>query len=237
MALPPIIQYDAHIISPGTDLTLTGVGTPHLTAKYGDYGTNYTTGKKADCTLEMGYSNVQYTINNDNSITVTGETGYPPYIPGLSRVATGLAAQGDQTIKIWFNGQLVLDVVTPTGQSGVFDLNLPSTFSVTIPPSNNPQPAYPAALEFYNAVTNTLNPDRFYFGLIITNPNPPDYRPGALYDGSLWQSHNRSAGEAHIYTGSTWREMRTADGGTSSDNPPSIYTGTKWVNQRKLGKE
>ena len=235
MALPPIIQYDAHIISPGTDLTLTGVGTPNLTAQYGDYGTNYTTGKKADCTLSISYSNVSYTINNDNSITVTGRV---TQFPGLVRTPTGLSAQGDQTIKAWFNGQLVLDEVTPTGQEGTFILSTPTgPFSVTIPPSNNPQPAFPAALEFYNAVTNTLNPDRFYFGLIITNPNPPDYRPGAIYDGSLWQSHNRSAGEAHIYTGSTWREMRTADGGTSSDNPPSIYTGTKWVNQRKLGKE
>ena len=235
MALPPIIQYDAHIISPGTDLTLTGVGTPSLTAQYGDYGTNYTTGKKADCTLSISYENVQYTINNDNSITVTGRV--TPF-PGLVRTPTGLSAQGDQTIKAWFNGELVLDEVTPTGSEDVFILQTPiEPFSITIPPSNNPQPAYPAALEFYNAVTNTLNPDRFYFGLIVTNPNPPDYRPGAIYDGSVWQAHNRSGGEAHIYTGSTWREMRTVDGGTGSDNPPSIYTGTKWVNQRKLGKE
>lgn len=66
-----------------------------------------------------------------------------------------------------------------------------------------------------------------------------DYRPGAVLDSnSVWQSHNRTGGTAHILTGGgTWREMRTINGLEASDNPPSIRMNNKWLNQRKLGKE
>lgn len=65
-----------------------------------------------------------------------------------------------------------------------------------------------------------------------------DYRPGATLDSNnVWQSHNRGTGKAHILNSSNvWQEMRTVNGLTSSDNPPSIRT-DKWYNQRKLGKE
>lgn len=65
-----------------------------------------------------------------------------------------------------------------------------------------------------------------------------DYRPGAVYNGSNdWLSHNRSAGRADIYDGSTWNTMRTLDGGTGTGNPPEIYDGTTWHNMRKIGTE
>lgn len=236
MALPPVITYDAKILSPGTDLTLTGVGTPNISAQYGDYGQNYQTGKKADCVIAISYRNVAYTINGNNSITVTGEIS--PV--NLVRTATGLPATGNQTMWSKFNGTQTWTQVVATGSSGTYSLNIPGTFSVTIPPSWDPQPSYVASIEFYNAVTNTLTPDHFYLGIQITNPNPPDYRPGAIYDSSnnQWLSHNRAGGESHIYNAGTgkWVEMRTTSGGTESDNPPSIYNGTKWVNQREIGK-
>lgn len=234
--LPPIINYDAYIISPGTDLTLTGVGTPNISAQYGDYGQNYQTGKKADCTLAVSYSNIQYTINVDNSVTVTGEIA--PV--SLVRTSTGIAAEGYQTMWAKFNGQQTWGNTVATGSSGTYNLGIPSSFSITIPPSWDPQPTYVASVEFYNIVTNSFSPDHFYLGIQITNPNPPDYRPGAIYDSSnnQWLSHNRAGGESHIYNASTdkWVEMRTTSGGIESDNPPSIYNGTKWVNQREIGK-
>ena len=74
MAVGPTYTYDAHMISPGVDLTLTGVGTPNLTATYGDYGgVGEAESLKARCTISINYTNIQYTINDDNSITVTGE--------------------------------------------------------------------------------------------------------------------------------------------------------------------
>lgn len=81
-----------------------------------------------------------------------------------------------------------------------------------------------------------LYDDIMRMGLTFKNILPADYRPGATLN-SVWLSHDRTGGKAHILTsGGTWREMRTVDGLTASDNPPSIYT-TKWMNQRKIGKE
>lgn len=81
-----------------------------------------------------------------------------------------------------------------------------------------------------------LYDDVFRMGITFKNILPADYRPGATLN-SVWLSHDRTGGSAHILTsGGTWREMRTVDGLVASDNPPSIYT-TKWMNQRKIGKE
>lgn len=81
-----------------------------------------------------------------------------------------------------------------------------------------------------------LYDDVFRMGITFKNILPADYRPGATLN-SVWLSHDRTGGKAHILTsGGTWREMRTVDGLTASDNPPSIYT-TKWMNQRLIGKE
>ncbi len=81
-----------------------------------------------------------------------------------------------------------------------------------------------------------LYDDVFRMGITFRNILPADYRPGATLN-SAWLSHERTGGKAHILTsGGTWREMRTNNGLTESDNPPSIRT-TKWMNQRKIGKE
>ena len=81
--------------------------------------------------------------------------------------------------------------------------------------------------------------DRLNMGVKFVNILPPDYRPGATLDsGSLWQSHNREAGKAHILgSGGTWAEMRTMAGLEDSDNPPSIRLNDKWLNQRLIGKQ
>lgn len=63
-----------------------------------------------------------------------------------------------------------------------------------------------------------------------------DYRPGKIWNGLDWKSHNRSGGADNIYNGSTWREMKTTDGGSGTGDPPSIYN-NGWKNQRKIGSE
>jgi hypothetical protein len=236
MAVGPVFTYDAYIISPGVDLTLTGVGTPYLTATYGDYGgSGEAGGLKATCTIVINYTNLQYTINNDSSITVTGE------INGAVLKRRFVASStNQQELTTWFNNQQTFHQTIGTSQAGEWDLNIPNAFSVTIQPSHNPQTQWPAAIHYKNHNTRTtLPPDEFYFGLGILNPNPPDYRPGAVLDsGLVWQSHNRTGGDSHILgTNGNWIEMRTLDGGSSSGNPPSIRKNDKWVNQRKIGKE
>lgn len=236
MAQGPTYKYDANLLSPGVDLTLTGVGTPNLTAAYGDYGgVSEAESLKARCTISINYANIQYTINNDNSITVTGE------ISGGVLTRTLVASSTNkQEITAWFNNQQVFYQIVDTGSSGTYDLNIPDTFSVTIPPSTNPQYSWPASIHFKNHNTGSSKPpDEFNLGLGILNPNPPDYRPGAILDANaVWQSHNRSGGKAHILKpNNTWSEMRTLEGGTGMGNPPSIRLNNKWANQRKIGKE
>lgn len=242
MAVGPEYTYDAYIINPGVDLTLTGVGTPHLTATYGDYGGWGESGaKKATCTISIDYADVNYAINDDNSITVTGT------ISGCNLVRTFVASSTNiQEITVWINDRQVFHDFIGTSQAGTWNL-IPNAadrnFSVTIAPSNNPQFQWPASIHFRNhntqSDTSIYPPDEFYLGLGIKNPNPPDYRPGAILDGNgVWQSHNRSAGDAHILTtGGTWRQLRTDNGLAAMGNPPAIRYQDAWHNQRRLGKE
>ena len=52
MAVGPTYRYDANLLSPGVDLTLTGVGTPNLTATYSDFGgVGEAESLKARCTI------------------------------------------------------------------------------------------------------------------------------------------------------------------------------------------
>lgn len=79
--------------------------------------------------------------------------------------------------------------------------------------------------------------DVMQMGVEFKNILPADYRPGKIWDGSTWQSHNRAAGFEKIYTDpSTTREMRTIDGGVGTGNPPLIYN-ERWLNERLIGQE
>lgn len=84
-----------------------------------------------------------------------------------------------------------------------------------------------------------LYDDIMRMGLTFKNILPADYRPGATLDSSsVWQSHERTGGKAHILTsGGTWSEMRTLGGLVDMGNPPSIRKDDKWYNQRLIGKE
>lgn len=233
MASGPTYTYDAYIIAGGQDLSLSGAGTPNLTATYHDYGgIGEAVTQKAACTISVNYANLAYTINNDNSITVTGN------INGAVLVRSKIAdSSNTQEITAWFNNQQVFHTYVDTGSSGTYDLNIPSSFSVTIPPSLNPQAQWPASIHFknHNTGAGTRPPDEFYVGLGITNPNPPDYRPGQCLHSGTWESHNRSGGSANVLRSGTWTEMRTLNGGDASGDPPTIRTNGDWKNQRKIG--
>ena len=79
--------------------------------------------------------------------------------------------------------------------------------------------------------------DRLYAGIKFTNDMPPDYRPGAILQNGVWQSHNRNNGESHILCNSRWSEMRTDNGHTENDNPPSMRMNDRWTDQLLIGKE
>lgn len=113
------------------------------------------------------------------------------------------------------------------------------TYTFTLAPgqdANRSTVHYTNDAHFVGGGQEGLYDDVFRMGITFKNILPADYRPGATLN-SVWLSHERTGGKAHILTsGGTWREMRTNNGLTESDNPPSIYT-TKWMNQRKIGKE
>ncbi len=241
MALNPIINYDAHLLNPGVDLTLTGVGTPTLTASYGDYGGSGESGTlKANCTLSISYSDVTTRVDSHNNVIIEGT------VTGGTLTRTHVAnSTNTQQITAWFNGQQVFQTIVNTGASGTFQLlPTPYYFSISIPPSNDPQPQYGPSIHFLNANMQKTDwtkypPDEFTLGLVVTNPNPPDYRPGKVLDSDgQWQSHNRSAGAANVLNGQrAWTEMRTASGGEQTGNPPTIAgSGFIFHNMRKIGE-
>lgn len=65
-----------------------------------------------------------------------------------------------------------------------------------------------------------------------------DYRPGKVWNGSDWLSHNRNpSGKANVRTSSTWKEMRTIGAPTAKNDPPTIYHDSEWYDMRKIGTE
>ena len=228
----PVIDYSAKILQPGVNLTIEGNHTQNITAVYDD--TTISLGTIATCRVHIQYSNVQWTLNNDNSVTVTGDITACSYAREDKYPGTVVSVSWD----VWaeFEGQRVFSAVITGDQSGTWNINVPTHFSITVPP-NTEDYAY-ASLHFFSGpIGYSYTPDEFTVGLLIDNPNLPDYRPGKIYNGSNWMSHNRAAGFEKINTSaSTTREMRTQDGGVGTGNPPTIYNGT-YLNQRLSGSQ
>lgn len=87
---------------------------------------------------------------------------------------------------------------------------------------------------------NNVQRENYAYAYVsVFNDLPNDYRPGTiLNNSSIWLSHNRTNGEAHILKGNgKWAEMRTVEGHNENNNPPSIRTTNRWTNQLLLGKE
>lgn len=229
----PNIDYDVDIIHTGANLRVEGEGTPNITAIYDDVAA---VGTLATCRVNIQYSNVQWTLNNDNSVTVTGNITSAT----LTRTRVYQGSSGLMW-NIWadFNGERRFSTTVVGASSGTYNLNFPSSFSITVPPLTT---STAASIHYFNQWTQggsdpSYQPDEFTVGLIVTNPNLPDYRPGKIWDGSAWKSHNRAAGFEKVNTSpSTTREMRTQDGSVGTGNPPTIYNAA-WKNQRKIGSE
>lgn len=226
----PIIDYDVTIIHTGANLQVTGEGTPNITASYDDVTASSVL--LAHCSLNIQYTNVQWTINNDNSVTVTGN------ITSATLVRNGTGASSTLSYNIWtqFNGSTTFSTTVVGSSSGTYNLNFPASFSITVPPQTT---STASSIHFFSQWTGgTYDPDEFTVGLIVTNPNLPDYRPGKVMDNnSTWQSHNRTNGRAYIRNQSAQVEMRTLDGAVGTGNPPTIRHNAEFKNMRKSGAE
>lgn len=78
--------------------------------------------------------------------------------------------------------------------------------------------------------------DEMTAGVSFRNDLPADYRPGATFNGVRWGCNNNSGGACNVWTGSSWQECRTENGGSASDNSPFSYNGS-WLNQYKIGNQ
>lgn len=139
-----------------------------------------------------------------------------PYMPG-NRSSLYMKGQG-----------LVLDQLYST-TTRTFNVNM--TFTIDVTDGDVPILAY---------VSSGWSPGPIYEWLdheVLVSWFELDYRPGAVWNGSNWLSHNRASGVANIRTSSAWQTMRTVDGGTGTDNPPLIKHSSGWRNMRRVGQD
>lgn len=109
-----------------------------------------------------------------------------------------------------------------------------SVYTFTLAPG---QDLERSSLFVHNQTSGAVSYDDIWAGIQFKNPLPADYRPGALVDNNVWLSHNRNGGEAHVFNGSNWTEMRTLGAPSAKGNPPSLFHNDKWYNMAKIGKE
>lgn len=81
-----------------------------------------------------------------------------------------------------------------------------------------------------------LYDDVFRMGITFKNILPADYRPGKVWNGSAWLSHDRTSGAANVRNTSSFVEMRTLDGPTGTGNPPLIRDASTYHNMRLIGQ-
>ena len=127
---------------------------------------------------------------------------------------------------------VILNNFYAQGQTRVFDIN--TTFDIALTEGGNtPILAY---------VSSGWTPGPLYEWLdheVLVSWIDLDYIPGMIYDGNgNWLSHNRSGGVLRQFNGTTWSgDLKTINGSVGTGNPPSIYNGNAFVNQRRIGQE
>lgn len=105
-------------------------------------------------------------------------------------------------------------------------------YSFTIAPGENLERS---SLYLHNQAVGYPSYDDIWLGVQFRNILPASYVPKAVYTNNQWNSCNRDNGRFDIYTGSSWRGMETLDGPDGSGDPPEIYNGSAWKNQRLIG--
>lgn len=141
-------------------------------------------------------------------------------------------SDGPNRSSLWTNtGGLVLNAASTEGS---WPFPIDTTFTVTL----DGTPTQPILIWNTSGANNSTSYGWLYHQVWLSLVDL-DYRPGTIRDSNgVWQSHNRSGGEAHILTsGGTWSEMRTLGSPNEKGNPPSIRKNNLWFNQAKLGKE
>lgn len=224
------IQYTHRIIQGGVNLSVTPVSNG-VQVRYGDFTKFQGTGdmtKKSDVRFDITYTNIQQTLNNDNSITLTATANISNFVRTVVATDFNLNVHVTADISGHQFWNFVEPVINASNRAG-YSRNI----SVTVPPLGL---SWASSVHFLNDMETTDIDDEFDLGMRIYNPNPPDYRPGAHLINGTWQSHNRGAGKADIRRNNSWVTMRTQNGPDGTGNPPSIRRSDVWRNQSKIGQ-
>lgn len=151
---------------------------------------------------------------------------------------------GEQVVpgryQFWFSpddGAVLNDVYTSSAPSVAlanytdnvsYSQTLTSSFSANAQEASN--------YVMYGRCYNHTNGNDLRVYLRFVNDYPADYRPGKILKNSDWYSHNRSGGAANIYNGTSYRTMRTLNGGVGTAKAPYIKHSSGYKNQRKIGR-
>lgn len=189
-------------------------------------------------------NNLHITITTTINSIVRGEFHGNPLIGGnYTRDITVSRMPGQQPPNWYVNGN---NIGIPATLSGTINVG---TETLTIPPGEQTQRGSLYVLNHTTGFPWTEDfVDEMWAGINFRNPRdakpprpPLDYRPGATYDGSTWQSHNRNGGAANQNNGPRWAEMRTESGPDyenqpATGNPPSMSTPSGWRNMFNIGE-
>ncbi len=113
------------------------------------------------------------------------------------------------------------------------------TYTFTLAPgqdANRSTVHYTNDAHFTGGGQEGLYDDVFRMGITFKNILSADYRPGKVWNGSAWLSHDRAGGAANVRNASSFVEMRTVDGPIGTGNPPLIRDASTYHNMRLIGQ-
>lgn len=181
------------------------------------------------------------TINQDNSIDITyvstvtdivkGEKhGYPGTIPRMIKIA-------EYPLGPW-----IIDYGNTPMDLGWRPSTLPPPVRRTLhlpPVYTTPEEVGIATIYYksgygphFDDPLPNIYVDAMGMGTSFRNTLPYVYRPGDRKINGTWESHNRTAGKCERIG---YGEMKSSNGGTGTNDPPSLKSGGVWYNQRKIG--
>ena len=118
------------------------------------------------------------------------------------------------------------------------DIDL-GTYTFVLAPGQNANAStvhYTNDAHYSDGSQGSLFDDVMRMGMSFRNILPADYRPGKVWNGSAWLSHDRTGGAANVRNTSSFVEMRTVDGPTGTGNPPLIRDASSYHNMRLIGQ-
>lgn len=139
-------------------------------------------------------------------------------------------ADGPNAVSLWTAGGGLL-INTATGQ-GSYGVNINQKFTLAL----DGTPTQPV-LTYITSGANSSTDYNWQNLQVWAELINFDYRPGQIWSGTEWLSHNRANGTRRLWTRTGWQELRTANGPSGSNEPPCIWDGSRQQNMRRIGAQ